>query len=138
MAKSAGNPEQEGDNQSTTETEYNSISVDLKTATRSELNGWILEKAQDYRDCPEASNELHYIFCDDFDRWTKETFQKANSTNVRALREVLLSKGIFTPKNNKPVATHLVKLLETEEIDPWPEDVEQPIALLAYNVRKGT
>jgi len=98
----------------------------------------VIEKAQEYRDGTEVSNELHYIFCDEFDGWSKETFQKANSASVRALRDVLLSKGVFIPKNNKPVVNHLVKLLETEALEPWPNDVKQPIALLAHQIKQGT
>ena len=50
----------------------------------------------------------------------------------------MLSKGVFIPKNNKLIASHLVKLLEIETLDQWPEDVEQPITLLAYKITQGT
>jgi len=55
------------DNQSVTETEYNGISVNPKTTSITKLNRYIIEKIKQYRDCAEASDELHYIFCDDFD-----------------------------------------------------------------------
>ena len=129
---------EEEDNQSTAEErQYNGISVNLKTLTVSELKGYVTEKIQKYRDGVEVSEELYYIFCDDFDKQTKETFQKASTENVRALRDVLLIKGIYILKNNKPITTYLVKLLKTEVLGLWPEDVEQPIVLLAYQIAQG-
>ena len=61
MARAAKDQETGEDGQSTAETEYNGFSVNPKTASASELNGYITEKIEQYRDCAEASNELHYI-----------------------------------------------------------------------------
>ena len=72
----------EGQSVTTNEPQYNSISVNPKTLLVAELNRQIIERAQAYRDGAEVSNELYYIFCDDFDKQSKETFQKTSLVNV--------------------------------------------------------
>jgi hypothetical protein len=112
MARSHLSTDDGGDHQGNIiEPQYNGISVDPKTASASELNGWMTEKAQDYRDGADVGKDLYYTFCNDFEDWTKETFKKAGLGMIRTLRDVLVSKGVYIPKNNKSIVSHLVNLL---------------------------
>jgi len=123
---------------SVNETQYNGISVDPRTATASELNGWISEKINEYREGAEVGEELWYTYCNDFEDWDKETFKKSGTNKLRNLRDILYSKGVYTAKNNKSIASHLINLLELETLGAWPDDVELPIALLAQKIKEGT
>jgi hypothetical protein len=104
--------------------------VNVATATLPQLTKYLRTKNMEYELGIDVEEELFDIFRDDFHTWTVATFDKLNGAYVRELRNTMEKKGVTMPKTHL-IAEKLYTLLQQDEMTPWPEGKDLPMAVLA-------
>ncbi|KAF6785974.1 hypothetical protein CSOJ01_15493 [Colletotrichum sojae] len=70
--------------------------------------------------------DLWLSFQREFDGWDTDLFDAASTRPLGILRDFLLYRGVYTPRDRSRVAPNLVAVLEGEDFHPWTsEEVEE-------------
>ncbi|KXH66518.1 hypothetical protein CSAL01_09572 [Colletotrichum salicis] len=70
--------------------------------------------------------DLWLSFQREFDGWDTDLFNAASTRPLGILRDFLLYRGVYTPRDRSRVAPNLVAVLEDEDFHPWTsEEVEE-------------
>src|SRR2546430_11169299 len=86
-----------------------------------EFTRWRTEK---YRDSTRTGSDLSDIFADDFEQFTKETFNQCDSDTLHGLRDLLRSRGVYVRRGRGVrAAKELADLVQKDT--QWPEDDPQ-------------
>ncbi|KUI63781.1 hypothetical protein VM1G_12015 [Cytospora mali] len=64
-------------------------------------------------------DDLFVAYREDFAAWTPEMFERLPAPCRRSLKNFLRTRGVFTGRNNQPVAPQLYALAQAEERLPW-------------------
>ena len=100
--------------------------IDRETADDDEVEGFIEWRIKVYNREEWRGKYLWEVFEDDFEGFTKETFQKGGKDATRKLRDCLRAKGIYIPKDRKLIAANLESALNGYQ--EWPvDDEERPV-----------
>jgi len=100
--------------------------IDLETADNDEIEGFIEWRIKVYKREEWRGKDLWEVFEDDFEGFTKETFQGGGKDATRKLRDCLRAKGVYVPKDRKLITANLELVLN--EHQEWPaDDKEGPI-----------
>jgi hypothetical protein len=100
--------------------------IDLETADNDEIEGFIEWRIKVYKREEWRGKDLWEVFEDDFEGFTKETFQGGGKDATRKLRDCLRAKGVYVPKDRKLITANLELVLN--EYQEWPaDDKEGPI-----------
>src|SRR6266516_5585907 len=94
--------------------------IDLGSADSDEIEGFIEWRIKVYKREEWQGKDLWEVFEDDFEGFTKETFQGGGKDATRKLRDCLRTKGVYVPKDRRPITTNLELVLK--EYQEWPAD----------------
>ncbi|KAI0994367.1 hypothetical protein K3495_g13816 [Podosphaera aphanis] len=98
--------------------------IDLRYGklAESDLNGFIAWRIAVYQDRRYRDYSLWEAFVEDFEGFTRATFEIASKDSLRKLRDFLRANGIFVFKQVRiPIANELYKVVIEEERHIWTE-----------------
>ncbi|KUI59953.1 hypothetical protein VP1G_07214 [Cytospora mali] len=74
-------------------------------------------------------DDLFVAYREDFAAWTMAMFERLPAPCRRSLKNFLRLRGVFTGRNNQPVAPQLHTLAQAEERLPWIDDELRTVPL---------
>lgn len=105
-------------------------SINLDRCQESDVNGYILYNIAFYDIRGYHDTELWEVFKEDFDGWTIEIWDKANTKIRRDFRNFLRHNGVFVNKNGKSIAIAIQEVLDDKQEPKWTEkDIEAQLKI---------
>ncbi|KAH8587232.1 hypothetical protein B0O99DRAFT_698512 [Bisporella sp. PMI_857] len=89
--------------------------------TEKVVNGYIIHMQLYYQDTDYRDYRLWEYYREDFEGWTEELFDLADSRVRRSFRDYLRQYGVWIPKNNDPIPQTLYEVLQQQEYHEWTE-----------------
>ena len=102
--------------------------ANITTATRQELNGFLVHRMVIYEDRKYVSTVLWECIQEDFDQWSKEIWAIPEKYIIRDFRNFLVENGVFVPKSRN-IGEEIQKVIDIEEEHQWsPEELDQQLS----------
>jgi len=112
MASASPSPSQDPPPPESPFTKQNTtIEGDPSTIIKPEINDYIQKCIDHYLQGNQIGQSLYYDFWSDFELWDNNAFSKASNHVLQRLRNTLLDRGVYTPKDKTKISTYLYKLL---------------------------
>jgi hypothetical protein len=87
-----------------------------------DIDNFIKFKILEYEDYDFKDDDLWDAYKDDFESFTLETFKECSQNNIRKLRALLRTRGVWVKKHrNTTVPESLFNTLQEEEPEKWTE-----------------
>ena len=79
-----------------------------------------------YQNHEEEGHDLWLNFIQDFGDWDEASFKKVDKALIQDLRNLLLDRDVYTPKDTTHVYKHLARLVDQLTWPEWPANVPKP------------
>ena len=104
---------------SSTETENTNTTIDLKNSKQSR---YIRKKMKDWNRYEFMNDNLWDVFIENFENYTKNTFNFVNKNDLRELRSYLKKKSVWVQRERMSVASALANILKEKRPTKWTEN----------------